>query len=159
MMWQLLVTTLMLMLEHMNQAFALSHQSIGPLFQAEDLVVDTVGHAHLAHHHRKNKIVKCTTGWQINRTCPCETAKYRSDPYCQVPKVAFIHIPKNAGSAIETAGWFNQVQWGYQYDKKRFYSKPPYPPVASDIGPVCGPSWHDCCSMWHIPPRYLRDWR
>jgi hypothetical protein len=58
-------------------------------------------------------------------------------------KLEFIHIPKNAGSTIETLGKRNGMLWGiYNSSLKSYINK-------------CG-DFNCECSFWHIPPRYLK---
>lgn len=57
-------------------------------------------------------------------------------------ELIFLHIPKNAGTAIEDAGSEKNMTWGRNMNFA-----------------TC--EWHDYvvdthCSQWHVPPRYIR---
>jgi len=90
----------------------------------------------------------------------------RNDTYqCRQTDVVLVHIPKTGGTSIEQAAMKSQSKllWGLQYDKARFRKKRGGLPLKNGVEsliPVCkGNFGKKCCSWWHVPPRYVNDWR
>ena len=88
----------------------------------------------------------------------------KSDPYqCRQTDVVLVHIPKAGGTSIEKAGKVSrdQLLWGVQYDLPRFRQRRRgLPKTIKSKVPVCrGNFGKRCCSWWHVPPRYMLDWR
>lgn len=96
------------------------------------------------------------------------------DFQCSRLNFTFVHIPKTAGTAIEKVGKSIGVVWGHDYDEKRWNiikelekedksKAASFPAVKSnhpDIN-VCdkGCACKNGCCWWHIPPKYLTDFR
>lgn len=59
-------------------------------------------------------------------------------------KLAFIHIPKNAGTTIERIGYKNGIEWGrYQVENDYF---------------LTNSKNTDICYNWHVPPRLFSNY-
>lgn len=89
-----------------------------------------------------------------------------NDTYqCRQSDVVLVHIPKTGGTSIEQAAMKSKgkLLWGFQYDKDRFRKKRSGLPLKNGVEsliPVCkGNFGKKCCSWWHVPPRYMNDWR
>eukprot|EP00035_Acanthoeca_spectabilis_P038980 m.57940 g.57940 ORF g.57940 m.57940 type:complete len:765 (+) comp9381_c0_seq2:178-2472(+) len=111
---------------------------------------------------------KCTTtlslwkGDQLNKS---------DDFQCRQSDVTFVHVPKTAGTTIEgLARKRLGVIWGHDYDMKRWdqlkaasEEKSSYPKVDSVNTSirVCSGTCpcHQGCCWWHVPPKFLLDWR
>ena len=83
--------------------------------------------------------------------------------------LAFVHIPKTGGTAIEEAALRRRICWGMQADSNHWQTwmeadgRPGAPVRACRKsrdtgkmmeGALTDPST-DCCAWWHVPPRYL----
>jgi len=99
----------------------------------------------------------------------------KSDDFqCAPLNLSFVHIPKSAGTTIESIGKKMGITWGHDYDEKRWNliktleetdpdRAASFPAVSSThpnintcrTGCYCGKG----CCWWHIPPRWLQDWR
>ena len=65
-------------------------------------------------------------------------------------KLLFVHIPKNAGSYVESILNDNNIKVGKFDDKVKKYNKSkPYDVVSDEK--------HGQCSHWHIPPKYNKN--
>ena len=64
--------------------------------------------------------------------------KDKNEPFQNLTKLMFIHIPKTAGTSIEAYGKKNNINWGRHIK---------YPTPKKKIN----------CPYWHIPPKYFKD--
>ena len=84
---------------------------------------------------------------------------------CRQTDVVLVHIPKAGGTSIEKAGKnakdpSGEQLWGLQYDLPRFRQRRKHLPKIKSSIPICrGSHGRKCCSWWHVPPRYMLDWR
>jgi hypothetical protein len=87
----------------------------------------------------------------------------QTDVYqCKQTDLVLVHIPKTGGTSIEQAALKSKSRllWGFQYDHARFRQKRRGLPKVESLIPLCvGNFGMKCCSWWHIPPRYVNEWR
>eukprot|EP00040_Diaphanoeca_grandis_P026648 m.149615 g.149615 ORF g.149615 m.149615 type:complete len:824 (+) comp30671_c0_seq1:178-2649(+) len=117
----------------------------------------------------------------VDSQCNTTLSKYlgqplnRSDDFqCAPLNLSFVHIPKSAGTTLESIGRKMGIVWGHDYDEKRWNmikainatdpAKALAFPSVSSTHPDINTCRTGCyckkgCCWWHIPPRYLQDWR
>eukprot|EP00038_Savillea_parva_P009761 m.185684 g.185684 ORF g.185684 m.185684 type:complete len:786 (+) comp16523_c0_seq1:57-2414(+) len=115
------------------------------------------------------RVGQCTTAYAEWSGTPLNTS---DDFQCPQSNVTFVHVPKTAGTTVEgLARKRLGVIWGHDYDMKRWDQIKAAPPEKRDMYPkvesvntsikVCSGTCpcHQGCCWWHVPPKFLVDWR
>lgn len=117
----------------------------------------------------------CTKDYAEWQGGPGAEIDHQDQWQCTQGRVSFVHIPKTAGTTLENLAKAHGLTWGHDYDWRRVDEVKRLTAegnedklgrlhsigTASDELTTCRtgcPCGTGCC-WWHIPPRFLLDWR